>query len=334
MRGLFEATAHPVNVLPVRALLLGTGVGTSNRRCPTQLLDLPRPDATVHRASDPAHRAVEVIDMNRIGGLFVALLALSAFFWLVETMFAANPAQARLPRRRGFTTDLWYWFATPLVTKAVSQLGIVLILVLIYRASPNEIRALLVSRDTLLSRQPLGLQALEMLVLGDLLGYWLHRAFHGRTLWKFHAIHHCSRDLDWLSSVRLHPFNDWLTRWAQVTALVVLGFSPTAVAAYAPFLTFYAVFLHANVSWGFGPLGRLVASPKFHRWHHTSEDEGLDKNFAGLLPIFDVVFGTYYMPKGRLPQAFGLKNEVIPESFWRQLAYPFRRERPRLPVSA
>jgi sterol desaturase/sphingolipid hydroxylase (fatty acid hydroxylase superfamily) len=267
--------------------------------------------------------------MNRIGGLLVALLVLSVFFWLVETLFAANPAQPRLPRRRGFTTDLWYWFATPLVTKGVSQLGIVLILVLVYRANPNEIRALIESRDTLLSRQPLPLQALEMLVLGDLLGYWLHRAFHGRTLWKFHAIHHSSKYLDWLSSVRLHPVNDWITRWVQVATLVLLGFGPTAVAAYVPFLTFYAVFLHANVPWGFGLLGRLVASPKFHRWHHTSEDEGLDKNFAGLLPIFDVLFGTYYTPKGRLPQTFGLKNEEVPEGFWRQLVYPFRRAHAR-----
>jgi sterol desaturase/sphingolipid hydroxylase (fatty acid hydroxylase superfamily) len=61
-----------------------------------------------------------------------------------------------------------------------------------------------------------------------------------------------------------------------------------------------AIFIHANVSWGFGKLGVLVASPKFHRWHHTSEDEGLDKNFAGLLPVFDIVFGTYCMPAGRL----------------------------------
>jgi len=63
--------------------------------------------------------------------------------------------------------------------------------------------------------------------------------------------------------------------------------------------------------------------------------EGAEETVYGRkTQLFDVVFGTYYMPKGRLPQAFGLKNEVIPESFWRQLAYPFRRERPRLPVSA
>jgi len=263
--------------------------------------------------------------MNRIGALFVALFALSAFFWLVEMLFAANPAQARLFKRRGFATDVWYWFATPLVTKSLSQLGLALILMLIYRENPSGIRALLDSRDTLLARQPLGLQALEMLVLGDFIGYWTHRAFHARALWKFHAIHHGSKDLDWLSSVRVHPVNDWLSRWIQASTLVVLGFSPGAVAAYVPFLTFYAVFLHANVTWGFGPLGWLVASPKFHRWHHTSEDEGLDKNFAGLLPLFDVAFGTYYMPTDRLPQTFGLKSDEVPEGFWRQLVYPFRR---------
>jgi sterol desaturase/sphingolipid hydroxylase (fatty acid hydroxylase superfamily) len=261
--------------------------------------------------------------MDRIASLFVGLLVLSAFFWLVETLFAANPEQPRLYRRRGFKTDLVYWFVTPLVTRAVSQIGLALILIAIYRQNVAGIREMLVSRDTLLSRQSLGLQAIEMLVIGDFIGYWMHRLFHGKHLWKFHAIHHCSKDLDWLSSVRLHPINDWLSRWVQASTLVVLGFSPAAVAAYVPFLTFYAIFVHANVGWGFGRLGWLIASPKFHRWHHTSEDEGLDKNFAGLLPIWDILFGTYYMPTDRLPQRFGIKNDTVPEGFWAQLAYPF-----------
>jgi sterol desaturase/sphingolipid hydroxylase (fatty acid hydroxylase superfamily) len=263
--------------------------------------------------------------MERLGGLFVALLALSVFFWLVESLFAANPRQPRLLRRRGFFTDLCYWFVTPLVTRTVSQIGLAVILVVIYREDVAGIREMLTSRDTLVGRQPLWLQAIGIVVVGDFIGYWTHRWFHGRRLWKFHAIHHSSRDLDWLSAVRLHPVNDWLSRWIQASALVVLGFTPAAVAAYVPFLTFYAIFVHANVSWGLGPFGWLVASPKFHRWHHTSEEEGLDKNFAGLLPVFDVLFGTYYMPQGRLPERFGLEGETVPESLLGQLAYPFRR---------
>ncbi|HEX6998388.1 MAG TPA: sterol desaturase family protein [Gammaproteobacteria bacterium] len=262
--------------------------------------------------------------MDRLANLFVALLLFSGFFWIVETLFAANPAQPRLHRRRGFATDVAYWFATPLVTKSVSQVGLALLLVLIYRQRPAEIQEMLLARSTGLASQPLWLQAIEILLVGDLIAYWMHRAFHGRRLWKFHAIHHCSKDLDWLSSVRLHPVNDWLTRWAQASGLVLLGFSPVAVAAYVPFLTFYAIFLHANVSWGFGPLGRLVASPRFHRWHHTAEDEGLDKNFAGLFPFIDALFGTYYMPKDRLPTRFGIRDDDVPEGFWGQLAYPFR----------
>lgn len=261
--------------------------------------------------------------MERLGGLFVALVALSTFFWLVESLFAANPAQPRLLRRRGLVTDIVYWFVTPLATRTVSQIGLALILIALYRDDVAGIQAMLLERDTLLGRQPLWLQAIEILVVGDFIGYWTHRWFHGRRLWKFHAIHHSSRDLDWLSAVRLHPV-DWVARWIQATALVVLGFTPAAVAAYIPFLTFYAIFVHANVSWGLGPVGWLVASPKFHRWHHTAEHEGLDKNFAGLLPIFDLVFGTYYMPKGRLPERFGVDGEAIPENILGQLAYPFR----------
>ena len=263
--------------------------------------------------------------MERLGKLFVALLILSAFFWLVESLFAANPRQPRVIGRRGLGTDLVYWFATPLLTQTIAQIGLAVILMILYHRDVAGIRAMLASRDTLLARQPLGLQAIEMLVIGDLIGYWTHHWFHGRSLWKFHAIHHSSEDLDWLSAVRLHPINDWVSRWIQASALIVLGFAPGAVAVYVPFLTFYAIFVHANVSWGFGKLGVLVASPKFHRWHHTSKDEGLDKNFAGLFPLFDVAFGTYYMPHGRLPERFGLKNERVPAGLIGQLAYPFRR---------
>ena len=67
------------------------------------------------------------------------------------------------------------------------------------------------------------------------------------------------------------------------------------VAAYVPFLTVYALFLHANVGWSFGPLRYFIASPTFHRWHHTTQAEGLDTKFAGLFPFWDLLFGTFHM---------------------------------------
>jgi len=259
--------------------------------------------------------------VGRIEHIFFALIILSAFFWVVESLFAANPEQPKW--RPDIRTDIVYWFITSLMTKTIANVGLGAGFYLVYRQNPHEVLAVLNNRSTLLGQQPLRLQAIEMVVVGDLIGYWTHRWFHGRRMWKFHAIHHCSPHLDWLSSVRLHPVNDWLSRWIQVSVLIILGFTPKAVAAYVPFLTFYAIMVHANVSWGFGPLGRVIASPKFHRWHHTSEDEGLDKNFAGLIPAIDMVFGTYYMPEGKLPQKFGLKNQKVPDGFLAQMVYPF-----------
>jgi sterol desaturase/sphingolipid hydroxylase (fatty acid hydroxylase superfamily) len=262
--------------------------------------------------------------MGRIAGLLVGLGLLSVFFWIVEWLFRARPQPAAY-RRPGFRTDLVYWFATPLVTRSISQVGLALILILLYRRNVGDLQTMLAARDTLLARQNAVVEAIEMLVLGDFIAYWLHRWFHGNRMWKYHAVHHSSRQLDWLSSVRVHPVNGWVTRWIQATILVVLGFSPGVVAAYVPFLTLYAVFLHANVAWGFGRLGRIVASPRFHRWHHTSEELGLNRNFSGLFPFWDVLFGTFFMPPGEQPSSFGLNGEAVPETYFGQLLYPFRK---------
>jgi sterol desaturase/sphingolipid hydroxylase (fatty acid hydroxylase superfamily) len=258
-------------------------------------------------------------------GIVVGFLALSVVFGFVEWLF---PERAQKRLRLGFWTDVLYWFFTPIVTKGITRGAIVAAVVVLALlsgagASREQILAFLDDPGRRVRHQPLGLQVLEVLVIGDFIGYWMHRLFHGRTLWPFHAVHHASTELDWLSAVRLHPVNDIVTRLVQVIPIVLLGYGPTVVAAYAPFLALFAIFLHANVPWDFGPLRYAIASPRFHRWHHTSEEEGLDRNFAGLLPVWDMVFGTYHLPR-RAPGEFGLKAETVPESLWGQLLWPFR----------
>jgi sterol desaturase/sphingolipid hydroxylase (fatty acid hydroxylase superfamily) len=133
--------------------------------------------------------------------------------------------------------------------------------------------------------------------------------------------------VDWLSSVRLHPVNDAVTKIIQVLPLYWMGFNGLALAAFVPLLTFYAILLHANVSWSYGPLRYVIASPVFHRWHHTSQAEGLDTNFAGLFPFIDLLFGTFYMPRGRQPENFGIVGQAVPDGLFPQLMYPFRPRR-------
>jgi sterol desaturase/sphingolipid hydroxylase (fatty acid hydroxylase superfamily) len=113
--------------------------------------------------------------------------------------------------------------------------------------------------------------------------------------------------------------------FVQALPLLLLGFQFGALGPFAAVLALYAIFIHANLRWDFGPLRYVVASPVFHRWHHTTEREGIDKNFAGLLPLWDLLFGSFYMPKDRLPMEFGVLGEKIPGGLHRQLVYPFRR---------
>jgi sterol desaturase/sphingolipid hydroxylase (fatty acid hydroxylase superfamily) len=69
----------------------------------------------------------------------------------------------------------------------------------------------------------------------------------------------------------------------------------------------------------------VLASPVFHRWHHTALERGGSRNFAGTFPIWDILFGTFYMPKNALPGAYGIDDEGFPDSFGAQLLYPFLR---------
>jgi sterol desaturase/sphingolipid hydroxylase (fatty acid hydroxylase superfamily) len=261
-----------------------------------------------------------------IGSLVVGLIVLSVVFWLLERW---RPSQKDQRRTMIDTrTDVAYWFFTPLVTKAATNiaLGAVFALVAVSQGITfDELRQSVATRKTWVSALPPLVQIPLALLLADLLAYWTHRAFHSGRLWPFHAIHHSSRTVDWLSSVRLHPVNDLIARIAQVLPLYWIGFNGAVLAGIVPLLTFYALFLHANVSWTFGRLRYVIASPTFHRWHHTSEAEGLDKNFAGLFPFIDLAFGTFYMPPRRQPERFGIVNDDVPDGIVGQLLYPFRR---------
>lgn len=261
-----------------------------------------------------------------IGRLVAALFVLSAMFWLLERWRPGLRAQ----RRRAIDTrvDVAYWFFTPIITRAVTRIAVGLAFVIIawtQGVTLEDLRQVATSRQTWASSLPIAVQLPLILIVGDLLAYWTHRLFHGRWLWPFHAIHHSSKSVDWLSSVRLHPVNDAVARVVQVLPLYWMGFNGVALAVFVPFLTFYALLLHANLNWSYGPLGYVIASPVFHRWHHTSEEEGQDKNFAGLFPFIDFVFGTLYLPPGRQPERFGLRHDDVPDGLLRQLAYPFRR---------
>ena len=132
--------------------------------------------------------------------------------------------------------------------------------------------------------------------------YWLHRMFHGGGFWKYHAIHHSSEELEWISAARFHPVNLFIGTIVVDVILLIAGISPNIMLWVGPFTTFHSAFVHANLNWTLGPFKYVLATPVFHRWHHTSLEEGGNTNFAGTFPVWDILFGTFRMPEAELPE--------------------------------
>jgi sterol desaturase/sphingolipid hydroxylase (fatty acid hydroxylase superfamily) len=250
-------------------------------------------------------------------GILVGTLLLAALFSVLERLF---PEQLHQPAiREGTKTDAIYWFFDFFVAqRLVAAASIVLLISLV---------ALKMPRLTLLAHQPLFLQALEALLVADFCGYWAHRTMHEvPVLWRLHKVHHSSETLDWLAAARVHPLESVWNKLASLTPLFLLGFSPKITIFFGPLLALYPIFIHCNVRWGYGWIGYVVSSHAFHRWHHSADIEALNKNYGGLLPIFDFLFGTAHFPKTGKPSRYGLAGEHAPSGFWQQLRWPFRAD--------
>jgi sterol desaturase/sphingolipid hydroxylase (fatty acid hydroxylase superfamily) len=108
--------------------------------------------------------------------------------------------------------------------------------------------------------------------------------------------------------------------------LLMAGISPNIMLWVGPFTTFHSAFVHANLNWTLGPFKYVLATPVFHRWHHTSLEEGGNTNFASTFPLWDIMFGTFRLPESRLPDNYGIDDQPsFPSEIAGQMAYPFRK---------
>jgi sterol desaturase/sphingolipid hydroxylase (fatty acid hydroxylase superfamily) len=132
------------------------------------------------------------------------------------------------------------------------------------------------------------------LVSHDFANYWSHRLMHMRWLWPVHAIHHSDPDVNGLSAYRVHAL-ETVVMWGSYTFLLTwMGLPADAIGIGAIFLALHIVYVHVDVDWDHGPFRMWLASPRFHRWHHADVRAAYGKNLAGMFPVFDRLFGTYY----------------------------------------
>lgn len=172
---------------------------------------------------------------------------------------------------------------------------------------------------------PAWLQFLLAVFIADLAQALAHRAFHNvPLLWRFHAVHHSARHIDWLAGSRLHLLEIVAVRSLVLAPLLALGFAPGVVNAYVVLVGLQAVVAHANVGLRFGWLEHLLVLPRYHHWHHARDPAYADANYAIHLPLVDRLLGTWKLPARGWPDEYGVHDPAsVPEGIVRQHLAPF-----------
>jgi sterol desaturase/sphingolipid hydroxylase (fatty acid hydroxylase superfamily) len=258
------------------------------------------------------------------------LMTISAFVFTLERLFPRDPKQEIL--RDGFVQDLfWMIFNTQyvawmLAVAAVHTLawfnGAVLHLGL---PAPESLR--------LIATWPVWLQFTVVFLLRDFLEWNIHRTLHRVPwLWRFHQLHHSIEQLDWATTFRAHWGEIVLYKILVYVPLVILGVSDGVIFAIIAVSLLIQEFAHANLSWDWGPLGRIVTSPRFHAWHHDVElHRKHGQNFGVSLAIWDWLFRTAHWPADKSPIQYGVPGmKDYPKGIWARLWEPFSPATPRV----
>jgi sterol desaturase/sphingolipid hydroxylase (fatty acid hydroxylase superfamily) len=235
----------------------------------------------------------------------------------LERLWPQYPTQGTF--REQWTLDVVYFMSTHLPLQVLS------FLVLLPATEATKYLGVPAIQE-FVARLPWLLQLVLAIVVADLAEYFIHLALHKVPfLWRFHAVHHSSKALDWIAGSRSHFVDDTLVRGFILVPLM-LGFSQSIIVAYLIFVTLHATWTHCNFRPNAKWLEKFLVMPRYHHWHHTSQKEAIDRNFAIHFPWIDRLFGTYYFPD-EWPQAYGLDGEAIAKSFFWQTLDPFVKKR-------
>lgn len=244
------------------------------------------------------------------------LLILALIFVPLERLLSLHAEQKTL--RAHLSVDVFYLF----VVGQVSRLGLLAVLAVLMAGIAMVVPP---GVGVAIASQHLALQVIEAVVIADVGLYLAHRAFHAvPLLWRFHAVHHSSEELDWLSAYRVHPIDQVATKAVSLLPVFALGYSTEAIAILFALQQVHALLVHANTRLQFGPLKWLIVTPQFHHWHHANERSAYDKNFAAQLPILDWLGGTMHLPDKAFPQFYGVDAAPPQGDPLAQLIDPFR----------
>ena len=243
------------------------------------------------------------------------LLGSSLIFVFIEKLFALRREQPVF--RAEWQVDMQHFIVNHMIVGFILLATNLLVHKLFGWAAKDGIQAWV--RDL-----PYPVALFLIILVADLVQYATHRAYHEvPALWRLHAVHHSVKSMDWLAGSRQHVLELLITRTLVLAPIFVLGFDKGVIDTYIVIVGFQAVFNHANVSVRLGPLRYLIVTPNFHHWHHSQDDEAIDKNYAAHFAFLDYLFGTAVKSDRKWPDQYGVVGDYVPDGFWKQVKFPF-----------
>jgi len=141
--------------------------------------------------------------------------------------------------------------------------------------------------------------------------YWFHRLAHERRwLWASHVTHHSSQHYNLSTALRQPVFSIVSLGFVFWLPLTLLGFHPAMIAFFSGVSLVYQFWIHTEVIGSMGPFGWVFNTPSHHRVHHATNPRYLDANYAGILIIWDRMFGTFVPERAEDPPRYGLVTQI------------------------
>ncbi|MCG2837224.1 sterol desaturase family protein [Photobacterium sp. WH77] len=158
-------------------------------------------------------------------------------------------------------------------------------------------------------------------LLQDFCYYWFHRASHHiNWLWASHIVHHSSQHMNFTTAFRQSLTYPVSGMWIFWLPLILIGYPPATVVLVVSVNLGFQFFVHTRVIKRLGWLEHIFNTPSHHRVHHARNPEYIDKNFAGVLILWDKLFGTFVPENDSTIIRYGVREDV---TGWRPLQATF-----------
>ncbi len=230
------------------------------------------------------------------------------------------------PHRRDWRPDTKEWFTDALYA-IVIQIALPPLLALLVVFGLSDLGRPYLHSSLWPHEWPILAQGILMVLLVDLMRYWVHRFAHTNPiLWRLHAVHHSPDKLYWLNTARFHPLEKVLQFAFDSMPFMLLGVNEYVLAFYFVCYSVNGFYQHSNVHLRLGLLNYIFSTAELHRWHHSKILQEANHNYSNTTIIWDIVFGTYYRPRDHHLGRTGIHNDSYPKSFGRQLLGPFVKD--------